>query len=307
VPTLLQVLNGEPPANTPPVRANLLPGSQFRYSGAHYSVLQQLMIDVSGEAFPELMHALLFAPLGMHNSSYDQEYPEHRIETTAVGHYIGGEPVHGKWRVLPEMAGAGLWTTPTDLALLACEINRAYAGRGLLLRQDLVHEALTPQIAPDFGLGCDLGNLSGNVRFGHGGDNIGYKCQTRAFVGDGPGVVVTTNGDDGWQIVQEVMQTVADVYAWPEAGSASTVVQAKDLVGSYELRPGLVVQLGVEGDELQLVLPAQPPIRFVASDHGTWTSSALSSRLSFEQDDSGAVTSLKIRQEGSSLAAKRIA
>jgi CubicO group peptidase (beta-lactamase class C family) len=144
-PTLLQVLEGQPPANTPPIRAVLLPGSLFRYSGSHYSVLQQLMIDVSGAPFPDLMRELVFEPLNMRNSSYDQSYPNTRSGSVAVGHSIGGEPVHGKWRVIPEMAGAGLWTTPSDLALLAIEIQHAHAGRPTrFLTKALADQALAP-------------------------------------------------------------------------------------------------------------------------------------------------------------------
>ena len=55
VPTMPQTLRGEPPANTPPVRASLLPGSQCRYSGSHYAVVQQLLTDVTGTPFDELM------------------------------------------------------------------------------------------------------------------------------------------------------------------------------------------------------------------------------------------------------------
>jgi CubicO group peptidase (beta-lactamase class C family) len=51
-PSLLQTLCGEaPPANTPPVRPSLLPGSGFRYSGSHYAVLQQLMAEVTATPF----------------------------------------------------------------------------------------------------------------------------------------------------------------------------------------------------------------------------------------------------------------
>ena len=32
LPSLLEVLDGRPPANTPPVRVDVLPGSQFLYS-----------------------------------------------------------------------------------------------------------------------------------------------------------------------------------------------------------------------------------------------------------------------------------
>lgn len=64
VPSLLQTLRGEAPANTPPVRPGLLPGSRFRYSGSHYAVLQQLMLDVTGARFDELMRTLVLDPAG---------------------------------------------------------------------------------------------------------------------------------------------------------------------------------------------------------------------------------------------------
>jgi len=65
VPSMRQTLLGEAPANTPPVRASLLPGSRFRYSGSHDAVLQQLIEDATGTGFEELMRQLVlrqFAP-----------------------------------------------------------------------------------------------------------------------------------------------------------------------------------------------------------------------------------------------------
>jgi CubicO group peptidase (beta-lactamase class C family) len=117
-------------------------------------IYQQLLIDITGGPFPELMHEHVFEPLEMFNSSYDQSYPDTRPASTAVGHYIGGEPVYGSWRVIREMAGAGLWTTASDLARLACEIQRAYQGKPTrLLGKAIVDQALTPQVSEAYGLG----------------------------------------------------------------------------------------------------------------------------------------------------------
>jgi CubicO group peptidase (beta-lactamase class C family) len=53
LPTLIQILDGVPPANTPPVRVDKQPGGGWRYSGGGYEIVQLLIDDVSGEAFPE--------------------------------------------------------------------------------------------------------------------------------------------------------------------------------------------------------------------------------------------------------------
>jgi CubicO group peptidase (beta-lactamase class C family) len=146
LPTLRQVLDGEPPANTGPVRVNALPGTQFRYSGGGTTVVQQLLMDVTGLPFPRLMRELVLDPLGMQPSTYEQPLPEARWADAASGHRTGGAPVDGQWHGYPEMAAAGLWTTPSDLARVALAVQRARAAEpDSFLRKEIVDEMLTYQ------------------------------------------------------------------------------------------------------------------------------------------------------------------
>src|SRR4051812_12660705 len=116
LPSLTQIFNGEKPANTEPIRVDIVPGTQARYSGGGVTIEQQLMIDVTGKQFPALLKETVLDKIGMTDSSYEQPLPAARGAMTACGTYMDGKPVHGKWHVYPEMAAAGLWTTPTDLA-----------------------------------------------------------------------------------------------------------------------------------------------------------------------------------------------
>ncbi|MEW2376585.1 serine hydrolase domain-containing protein [Micromonospora sp. NPDC047812] len=191
VPSLQQILRGEPPANTPRVRRELPPGTRFRYSGSHYAVLQQLLTDVTSTPFDKLMATLVLEPVGMADSSYDQQFPNGHRDRAARGH-CGGTPVHGGWHTQPEMAGAGLWSTPADLVRLELEICRAAAGESALLPQDLAAQMLTPQVPGGFGLGTELGD----GRFGHTGQNTGYSCFSFAWPESGTAVAVMTNAED---------------------------------------------------------------------------------------------------------------
>ena len=191
VPSLLQVLEGEPPANTPAARRELPPGSQFRYSGSHYAVLQQLLTDVTRTPFDELMESLVLHPVGMADSSYDQHFPHEHRARVARGH-SGGTPVVGGWHTQPEMAGAGLWSTPGDLVRLELEINRATIGESRLLPPALATQMPTPQVPGGFGLGTELGD----GRFGHTGQNTGYSCFSFVWPASGTAVAVMTNADD---------------------------------------------------------------------------------------------------------------
>ncbi|MCU7727406.1 beta-lactamase family protein [Actinoplanes sp. KI2] len=191
VPSLGQILRGEPPANTPPVRRELPPGTEFRYSGSHYAVLEQLLIDVTGTPFDKLMATLVLEPVGMADSSYDQHFPYEHRERAARGH-AGGAPVRGGWHTQPERAGAGLWSTPGDLVRLEREIGRAAAGESALLPQDLAGQMLTPQVPGGFGLGTELGDGC----FGHTGQNTGYSCFSFAWPASGTAVAVMTDTED---------------------------------------------------------------------------------------------------------------
>ena len=65
VPTVVQVLDGEPPANTAPVRVDIVPGSKVRYSGGGTTIVQLMMTDQLKKPFPEIMAEAVLRPLGM--------------------------------------------------------------------------------------------------------------------------------------------------------------------------------------------------------------------------------------------------
>src|SRR5713226_8710577 len=123
LPTLVQIFNGEKPANTAAIHVDILPGTKEVYSGGGVTIEQQLMMDVTGKAFPTLMRELVLDKLGMADSSYEQPLPPARAAMTASGTYADGRVVHGRWHIYSEMAAAGLWTTPTDLSKFAIKLR----------------------------------------------------------------------------------------------------------------------------------------------------------------------------------------
>jgi len=310
-PSLLDVLEGRPPAATPPVRSILVPGSEFRYAGSHYSVLQQLMADVTLTPFPDFMRDLVFTPLAMVHSSFDQTFPETSGYPAAVGHYLDGHAITGKWRVLPEMAAAGLWTTPEDLARLAVEIQRAYRGEPTaFLRTDAVREMLTLQSPSSYGLGVRLEGEGTSARFGHGGSNLGYRCFTTAYTELGKGVVIMTNADDGIRVGDELLRSLAREYGWPDYSSGDSYVASPDrmdgaYVGEYEFRPTFVVAIRRHGESLALEVPSQPPIPLQPSSAATFFAEVLDAEITFRTDALGTVTGLALRQEGRELLASK--
>lgn len=213
VPTLLQVLDGEAPANTGPIRVDQPPGEAWRYSGGGYTVMQQLMIDVGGRPFPELMEGLVLAPAGMAASTFSNPLPPERLAKAAAGVLPDGRAVPGKRHTYPEMAAAGLWTTAGDLARFAVEVQRALAGESEVLSREMAARMVEP-VVPDFGRGFAIGERDGHAYFSHGGWDEGFCARLVASRDGGHGVAVMINSNHP-AILDEIVQAVAIEYSWP--------------------------------------------------------------------------------------------
>jgi CubicO group peptidase (beta-lactamase class C family) len=265
IPTLVQIFNGEKPANTAPIRVDIVPGTKGRYSGGGITIEQQLVIDVTGKPFPQFMRETVLDKIGMLDSTYEQPLPPGRAALAASGTHADGKVVHGKWHVYPEMAAAGLWTTPTDLAKFAIEIALSKQGKANhVLSQAMTQQMLTPQI-DQIGLGFFLGDKNNPDQFGHGGADEGFQAILTMFSDSGHGVAVMANSDNGIAVGNYLVKSAAREYSWnntPEKEPAANVLMLiTDLRGTpaalqkysdikksgsseYELDEGTLNQLG---------------------------------------------------------------
>jgi CubicO group peptidase (beta-lactamase class C family) len=107
LPTLVQVLNGEKPANTEPIRVDTVPGTKWRYAGGGYEVMQQMLIDVLGEPFPEIMQRTVLGKFGMKDSAYSHPLRDDCKPFAATAYHPDGTEVEGKYHTYPELAAAG--------------------------------------------------------------------------------------------------------------------------------------------------------------------------------------------------------
>jgi CubicO group peptidase (beta-lactamase class C family) len=222
VPTLVEIFNGTKPANTAPIRVDFVPGSKFRYSGGGVTIEQQLVIDVTGKRFPQFMRETVLDKAGMRDSTYEQPIPGNRAPLTATGTRAEGKPVEGRWHIYPEMAAAGLWTTPTDLARFAIEIALSKQGKANhILSEKMTREMLTPQIKDDgggsVGLGFFLGDERNPDRFGHGGADEGFQAQLVMYADSGQGLAMMGNSDAFFRLEPYVEATIAQAYGWQTA------------------------------------------------------------------------------------------
>jgi CubicO group peptidase (beta-lactamase class C family) len=306
LPTLPQILNAEYPANTPKLQCNLLPGLTYRYSGGGYTVLQLLLEEVTATPFADLLQELVLEPLGMVNSTFAQPLPAPWRDKAATGHlYCTGDAVPGRWRVHPELAAAGLWSTAPDLARFVLDMQASLQhDQGRLLRQATVQEMLTPQGDPQMGLGFFLRS---GARFEHGGDTEGYSALFTAFMETGEGAVLMTNAESGYELNQEVVRGLAAQYGWPgilPEPPHPTAISPDGLeafVGVYDLASGLRITVLSTGSDLWMQVGEQPAFALVPVADREFSAAAANVTVTFREDG------LTLKQQGATNRAARIA
>ena len=315
MPSLAQVLEGDPYANTPCIEVNILPGLTGRYSGGGSLIAQQVLVDRLGKPFPQLMREVVFGPLEMHDSSFDQPLPPAWAARAATGHPYKGVPLPGRYHVYPELAAAGLWTTPTDLALVGLELMRAATGRpSMLLSRETAEAMLQPQHA-DSGAGYRpaLGFFlrgDGDARFFyHPGWNEGFVAHAQFFPATGQGHVVMLNSNEGNDLMFDIGRALHRELGWPGDLPAERtpvdVVAPERFVGTYATGSGMPLRVSVLAGILHLQAGTQPPLPMYASAPLEYFSRALNTTLAFRQDEAGAITGLALEQEGQTFEAER--
>jgi len=256
IPTVPQVLDGRPPANTAPVRVDILPGSRWRYSGGGTTVAQLAMTDTLGRPFPDLMRGIVLDPAGMSRSSYEQPLPPSRLPEAAAGYRRDGSSVAGKRHVYPEMAAAGLWTTAGDLARFAVAIQRSLrSDEGSLLSKPTAERMVTRFIG-DYGLGFGIEEHGGESYFAHGGADEGFQAYLVAHRA-GWGAAVMANSDNGIALGVEILRGLARQEGWkgylpePLAPATLTARERDALAGRYRLGSDDAVSIEARDGSLQ--------------------------------------------------------
>jgi CubicO group peptidase (beta-lactamase class C family) len=255
LPTLLQTLNGELPANNPPIRVDTVPHTVWRYAGGGYVILRQILEDATGFPFAKLLQDSVLSPIGMMHSTFEQPLSDLALAGAAVPHDREGHMVSTGPRIYPEMAPDGLWSTPSDLARYVIEVQGSLAGRkGSLLSVSTAHAMLTAQLNP-YGLGAIVGDDKLHPWFSHNGGNYGYPCLFVAY-NKGEGAAIMADRANGFELGIDILRSIAQEYNWPDFKPIKhhvAEVDAKTLaryVGVYRLSPDSFAAIVEDGKGL---------------------------------------------------------
>jgi len=299
LPANPDVLNGK--GNTAEIFVDQLPGSNWRYSGGGYTVMEQLVEDVSELSFATYLKNEILKPLGMSDSTFEQPLPKDKWSLASAAFDSKGKQIQGDWHNYPEQAAAGLWTTPTDLAKYIISIQKSRKGNKTeLLNTETVNKMLTIHQG-NWGLGPHLANHKQGLVFGHGGKNAGFTNNLLAYADSGNGIVIMSNGDSANPLIAELQIAISSFYQW-DLATTNMLIPAKlskdiatNIVGKYSFdnQPDYQITISINGGKINVYDPdIEKDIPFLVTGDNTISNLTSGSKINFNTNNEGNVIGL---------------
>lgn len=313
LPSVIQILNGESPANSDAVHSLFAPGTRQEYSGGGTTISQLILTDITGQRYENYLREQVLKPLGMLSSTFAQPPVGVRQELLSAGYDGDGKEVKGKYHIYPEQAAAGLWTNPMDLAKYIIETQLAYQGKSAkVLDQQHTKLRLSPYMNKNgAALGVFVEDYDGIKYFGHGAGNAGFTGGYYGSFEGGNGLVVMVNSDNG-EIVQELINSISNVYGFKGLSKTKKVTLAdvpdQDLnryLGNYQLTPELVLTVSREGKKVFVQATGQPKIEAFAESGNKFFFKTIQASMEFVKDQNGLIKEM-IFIQGRTIHAKKL-
>ncbi len=294
IPSVVDVLDGK--GNTGEVRVYKEPGGTWQYSGGGYTIMQLMVTDVEGSSFPETMQVNVLDKMGMERSTFENPLPEEYHGIAATGYRNNGTEVEGKWPIYPEMAAAGLWTTPSQLIQYGIEIQKINNTQ----KDGIISYASTEEMLVPGDNGHGLGPGIGDNTFGHGGADEGFRARLLAWKDSPHAVVIMVNSDNG-SIIQEVLLAIANEYGLSDiTPDVRSVVEISEeelakYTGNYQIPNMGIVEAKIVEGALTFSAPfINPSIQLAAESDTLFFDRAGGMRIDFTLED-GQVNEFKVQ------------
>lgn len=330
LPDILQILCGKSPARNNPAEIVEEPGNGVMYSGLGYTILQLALEEQLNKPFEKIMKENVLGPLELNNSVFKQDLPDDFTSKVALGHYYMGDIIQGGWDQYPEMAAAGLWSTPTDLSKLIIEVAKSKSGESNQILSTEITKLMLATHKDHMGLGFIV-KPDQSGYFAHAGLNNGYYSYFEMYANKGTGAVIMTNSNNGQLIWNLIFTSLAREYGWPDANERSITDSSTQRLfeqiinvesprvkievdpailskytGTYELAPGFNFVITFDRYQLRMKLGDQRQLDLYAESKTKFFTQAVDAQLSFVTDDEGQTTSLILHQNNQQTKAKKI-
>jgi CubicO group peptidase (beta-lactamase class C family) len=245
------------------------PGTRWSYSNTNYALLAELVARVTGRPFGEWMRDNVFAPLGMHQTSFppDGSYVLPN-RANAYARSSRGGFVRSLVEDFHVPGSAHAFSTIDDMVLWLENLRTGRVGGLDLIGRMQERTTLTTGERSFYGAGLGMGEYRGIRTVGHSGQTGAFKTELVYCPDVEVGVVVL--GNAGWMEADDMARRVLDVYLGDELESLPEAADEPDETPFIDLDPAEYERF-IGGYRLD----ADPSVLLAVASEGRWLVGAI--------------------------------
>jgi len=281
---------------------NFSPGEKYLYSNSCYFMLAMIVEKASGQSIKEFAHENIFQPLGMKNTLfYDDNTDLIKNRVFSYEKKNDGDGFNNLIMRFDLVGSGGVYSNIEDLFLWDQNFYDNKLGKGGQAIIDKMHEEglLNNGESSGYAFALGIAKYKGLKTVSHSGALAGYRAELMRFPEEKFSVIVLANRGDANPTSKAF--NVADIFLKekfidePEKitddkesennSKKSEIFTLKQLAGIYELQPGMIVEISVKNDSLNVLqtwnkssynivnttantyeIPNNPSIQFVFSE-----------------------------------------
>ncbi|MFT6337805.1 MAG: CubicO group peptidase (beta-lactamase class C family) [Halioglobus sp.] len=243
---------------------NFAPGEEFLYSNSGYWLLGQIVKKVTGMNMAEFAKKEIFEPLEMNNTHFHNDHTQ-IVKNRASGYVPDNNDTYKISMTTLDMIGdGGIFTTINDIkkwddsyyehSILSKEFWDIMTQQGLLNSGEVI----------DYASGLMISKYKGLKTIRHGGAFVGFRAELLRFPDQKLSIAIFANRGDASP--SRMANQVADVLLKDkliEEGvkkdkevnddGPKKEFQLSQLVGDYEIQPGVIASLSIKNDSLNVL------------------------------------------------------
>jgi CubicO group peptidase (beta-lactamase class C family) len=300
---------------------NFDPGSEYVYCNTGFTLLAEIVARVSEKSFAEWCQEHIFRPLQMDHTHF---YDNHQkiVKNRAYSYANGPEGFQKSVLSYANVGATSLFTTVDDLAKWSVNFKTMTVGNQKVMDQMHEQGILTSGDTIGYALGQGIGKYKGLNMVSHGGADAGYRTWFGRFPDQDFAVIVFSNlgsfnpGGIATQIADiylessiEKEDTNEDIPVEKVADANEEDVeidQLKAYCGRYELQPGFVITVAMDGEKLVGRATGQPQVVMQPRGNHTFFIPEAPAEVVFEKNDEGIFHQLILKQGGGEFTAPRL-
>ena len=190
---VIDLLKGVGSANSKPIWVDTEPSTALKYTGGGTSLAQLVLQERSRILLPDL------------------------AKNAVVPYRSNGLLVAGVAHINATHRAAGLWMTTSELLKLASKIQSSYQGLDKLPSINKPVSKILASQKESMEIGLFLEKQDDIVTlFSHDRANDGLRSNLFIHPQTGDGIAIMTNSDNGWELMNDLLTYISEVYGWKE-------------------------------------------------------------------------------------------